>query len=392
MRLQTGPVTPLGITVLCIAAFGFVFGWVFGWIELVVLATACALAFAMALPFVIGKVQLETTRQLRRNRVLAGDLAHTTLTFTNTRSIRSRRRHLRDLMRSLSTSWTGERAVVVPSLAGGATESTGYDLPALGRGCYEVGPAVISRTDPLQLMRRDIVHTGADQLWVHPRYDPVNALPVGFAKDLEGPTSDTSPVGDVAFHSLREYSTGDDFRHIHWMSTARTGRAMVRHHVDNRKPHLAVLVDTSSSRIEPKEFEVAAEVAASLAVSSTLHREPFTMWAGQTIVAGYGRPPDREAILDALSLVSIGDDEPLADTALKMVRSERGISAVAIITGGSTGEELLDATIQIRRRARPIVVRVWPTGAIEQRPIPRVRVIDIDSRESFVNGWAEVVR
>ena len=51
----------------------------------------------------------------------------------------------------------------------------------------------------------------------------VRPLPAGFAKDLEGPTTDASPAGDVAFHAMRPYRLGDDPRHIHWMSTARTG-------------------------------------------------------------------------------------------------------------------------------------------------------------------------
>ena len=73
-------------------------------------------------------------------------------------------------------------------------------------------------------------------------------LPVGFAKDLEGPTSDASPAGDIAFHALRPYQLGDDHRHIHWMSTARTGTLMVRHYVDNRRPTLAVLLDDATRR------------------------------------------------------------------------------------------------------------------------------------------------
>ena len=111
-----------------------------------------------------------------------------------------------------------------------------YPLPTARRGVVDVGPALIVKTDLLGLMRREIAQTDVDRLWVHPRVAALGPLPVGFAKDLEGPTSDASPAGDVAFHALREYELGDDHRHIHWMSSARTGTLMVRHYVDNRRP------------------------------------------------------------------------------------------------------------------------------------------------------------
>ena len=47
----------------------------------------------------------------------------------------------------------------------------------------------------------------------------------------------------MAFHALRPYQLGDDHRHIHWMSTARTGSVMVRQNVDNRVPSVVVLLD-----------------------------------------------------------------------------------------------------------------------------------------------------
>src|SRR5690606_17562221 len=100
------------------------------------------------------------------------------------------------------------RQLRVPRLPGGGSHRIEYPLPTRRRGRYEVGPALFARSDPLQLLRREVRHTGTDVLWVHPRYDAIAALPVGFAKDLEGPTTDTSPIGDVAFHSLREYEPG----------------------------------------------------------------------------------------------------------------------------------------------------------------------------------------
>lgn len=392
MNRSANPLTPLGLSVFGIGLFGFLFGWLFGWIELIVLATACTLALLLAIPFVVGRVQLVTERRLVRSRVTVGERAHVTFEFTNPRSTPTRARGLRDVLRARSSDWRGERSIEIPSLAGGASETVTYELPGLDRGCFEVGPAVISRTDPLRLMRRDIVHSGVDVLWVHPRYEAVGALPVGFAKDLEGPTSDTSPAGDVAFHSLREYATGDDYRHIHWMSTARVGRPMVRHYVDNRRPHLAVLLDVEPEAFSADQFETAVEVVASLSVSALLRGEPLTVWAGRSVVAGAGQLVDRDSVLDKLSLVHRADNTPLTAAAADIVRSERGISAVAVVTGGRPSLNVLEVVEQIRRKARPIVVRVWPSGRPQTEPLPHAMTIDIDSLDAFAANWQEAVR
>ena len=154
-----------------------------------------------------------------------------------------------------------------------------------------VGPALIVKTDLLGLMRREIAQTDTQTLWVHPRVAALGPLPVGFAKDLEGPTSDASPAGDVAFHALREYELGDDHRHIHWMSSARTGQLMVRHYVDNRRPNITVVVDTEiDSYRSERQFDLAIEVAASLGVSSMLHGQPVAVWLDRDVVTGQNRP------------------------------------------------------------------------------------------------------
>ena len=51
-------------------------------------------------------------------------------------------------------------------------------------------------------------------------------------------------MSDLAFHALREYQPGDDRRYIHWRSSAKAGRLLVRQFLDTRRSHVTVLVDT----------------------------------------------------------------------------------------------------------------------------------------------------
>ncbi len=290
------------------------------------------------------------------------------------------------------------RRLRVPRLAGGAAHRLEYPLSTRRRGRFDVGPAVLARTDPLHLLRREVRHTGTDVLWVHPRYEALAALPVGFAKDLEGPTTDTSPIGDVAFHSLREYQPGDDYRHIHWMSTARsmTQTPMVRHYVDNRRPHLGVVLDTRTAAMGPEQFEVAVEIAASMAVSALVQREPATVWTPSEPLLGRQAPGTRDDLLDRLALIEQGNaaagaaPDPTA-TALAMLRADRDVSAVALVTGATPAVELLGFVGQLRRKVRVIVVRVWPVGEARPEALPGARLIDVETRSAFVNAWHGMV-
>lgn len=392
VRRPSVPFTAIGFLMVALAIIGFLAGWQLGWIELTVFGSGCALALLVALPFVIGRMRVEITRGLAPQRVMVGDDAVAQIDIRNPRSTALRSRTIEDLVAGSDGKPKRHRSIAVPRLAAGARHLVEYPLPTGSRGRYEVGPAVIARADPLHLMRREVRHTGSDTLWVHPRYQAVSALPVGFAKDLEGPTSDTSPIGDVAFHSLREYEPGDDFRHIHWMSTARANTPMVRHYVDNRRPYLAVLLDDRVSAMGPEQFEVAVEVAATMSVSALLHREQVTVWGTMAPILGRGNPGGSDDLLDRLATVHQVDGAAPGATGTLLVRSERSVSAITLVTGGAPSADLLLFVERLRRKVRVIIVRVWPAGEVRHGVLPGARLIDADSLSMFAGAWQGMIR
>lgn len=386
MSRSTIPLTAAGVLVVALGIVGYIGGWQLGWVELMVIAAGCLVAAIVAVPFVIGRMRLEVHRILDPPRVMAGDRAVAVVDVVNPSSSPIRPRIIEDAVEHRFVR------IEVPALAGGASHQTVYALPTEQRGVLTVGPAVIARQDPLQLMRREVCHADEQTFWIHPRHVPLPPLPVGFAKDLEGPTSDTSPAGDVAFHALREYELGDDFRHIHWMSTARANKPMVRHYVDNRRPQLLVVIDDRSDVLTGAQFEVAMEIAASLAVSSMLHQEPLAVWTTGGPVLGRTHPGGRDDVLDRLAALHPADTGDPTAAVLTGIRTETGTSAVVAITGGVRAEDLLLLTTQAKRHARLVIVRVWPAGAVETGTVPGARVVDVDDLDSFRRAWEAVVR
>lgn len=378
--------TPLGWSVLVVMIISYGVGRWLGWIEFVVISVGCLLALVIAVPFVLGGHSLRLEREIRPERVQAGDTATSVLTVHNTGSTPSAPRIIEDRI-------AGVRKVVdVPSLGAGARSQAITTLPTTRRGVVQVGPAVVAKGDPLGLLRRDLGRTNAQELWVHPRFVPLLPLKSGFVKDLEGPTFDSSPAGTIAFHAIREYAQGDDIRHIHWMSTARTGSLMVRHYVDNRRPHLGVLIDAAAEHLGEETFEVALEVAASQIVSADLDGRPLAVWVGETEIVTNHRRGGRNDSLDRLCLVAPSPSSPsLVELYDRMRRVDVEMSALVVVTGGRSAEDLLPLASVARRHGGVLIFRLVGSD-VDPIAVPGARIHDCADLSQFAAAWSGLAR
>ena len=388
-RFSLGPVTAVGATAILLGVFSYLAGWLLGWVELLVVAAACLAAILVAVPFIIGRSRVEIERNLANDRISVGADVEVELIASNPGRTPNRRLEVEERV------GIGTLDFVVPTLAAGSQHRIPYRLTPVRRTKLALGPAVLSRSDPLGLLRRSVPQSSTDVCWVYPRTELLRPLPVGFAKDLEGPTSDASPAGDVAFHAVRPYTTGDDRRHIHWLSTAKTGELMVRHYVDNRRPHLAVFLDTAADEYDDETFETAVSCAASMAASMIDQRLPVSLRLGGTTVMGARQPGDRHTALEALTQCSTvsGSSDPnmLALDVAEFVRLERSASAVAIITARRSPDDLISTVIHARRHARVIVISTAPE-ADSIPALPGARVIQAPDLETFALGWAVMTK
>ena len=176
-------------------------------------------------------------------------------------------------------------------------------VPTQRRGPVSLGPWVLERVDPWGLLRRRVGEVEGVALLVVPRVRPVSlaALPSALA-DFGG----SAEMGTTTFATLREYVIGDELRHVHWRSSAKTGKLMMRQYVDITRPRITlVLVAEERAYTSADEFEEAVDFIASLAAvasSSGLDVEVVTT-AGERASHGGGRST---AVLDLLALVERG--------------------------------------------------------------------------------------
>jgi uncharacterized protein (DUF58 family) len=253
------------------------------------------------------------------------------------------------------------------------------------RGVFPLGPTVVYSGDLFGLFPQKHSFEAHDTLLVYPMVvevkafsNPVGPLPGG--DSLRRRTHQVTPNAA----GVREYAPGDSFNRIHWLSTARRNRLMVKEFELDPQSDIWILLDAErvvhaslpwttysnvgdllersrKIKLPPSTEEYAASIAASLAryylrnkraVGLISHGEPRTML-----------PPDRGGrqlvkILESLALWKANGGLQL----LGMVESQaphlpRG-SMVILVTPSPRDEIVLATDYLTRRGLRPVVVLI----------------------------------
>ena len=325
------PITRAGLAVLFFGIVAFTAGILTRWDELLVLAIGMLSVLGLSFFTVLGRLHVQLTRSLEPDHVTVDERSLSTLKVTNPTGRYRRGLQLLDQVGVTSVP------LRIPTMRPHSEVEIPYDLPTRRRGVFPIGPARIVRADPLGLWFRHRVDGETAELRVWPRRLRVPITASGLARDMEGPTSDTSPEGGTAFHTIRQYVPGDDYRHIHWRSTAKTGgqQLMIRQFVDTRRPLLVVALDCSG-QTEDESFEICVEIAASLVESSSKAGVPFVL-----ITVGASTSSHVGLALDLLSGVEQSSERSdLPELAQTLSRVSTSAASVVVVT--STGRGLVE--------------------------------------------------
>jgi uncharacterized protein (DUF58 family) len=123
-------------------------------------------------------------------------------------------------------------------------------LPAVPRGRYPFGESRAVLEDAFGLERRDIPLPAAGALLVYPRLTPLDTLfSESGAHAHEGRRLLVRRPSGFDLHSVRDYEQGESLRKVHWRSTARRGKLMVKDLEDAPRDEVAVLLDASASGV-----------------------------------------------------------------------------------------------------------------------------------------------
>jgi uncharacterized protein (DUF58 family) len=383
------PVTGRGVA-LALAAVGLLLaGWIWGYPEFATLGAAAALACVAAGSVIAAKPRLEVERSVTPDRISVGHTATVQLNVRNAGRWRAVNARAVDAYGGPGLE-TRRVAVPLARLRPGRSAEASYAIQAERRGVVDAGPLGIGKRDLLGLAATAGNFGPTARLWIHPRLHQLARTPDGLARSLEG-TADKVEQGSLTFHALREYVIGDELRHVHWRTSARIGKLMVKEHLDTSLPTVAIAIDdraeawaaagAPAGQPWAAPFEAACEAAYSvLTACFRAEYHAALVPASGAVVSGAGR----DSYGDLLAELNPDAKDSLSAYVSRLTAARYGDTLVWI-----TGTEPPTDRLATLKRAYPTVIAVHlaaglPTSASLAGGVPTIRAAD---GEQFAAAW-----
>jgi uncharacterized protein (DUF58 family) len=262
--------TGRGAALLVGAALLWGVGRLLGVPELYVVAVASAALVAVGAAAVrVTSATVSARRGLSSNRLLHGSTGEVTIDLRNDARLPAPLLLVED---ACDWALADSPHFVLAGLRPAATSRLRYAIHGTARGRYTIGPMNLRVRDPFgttQVVRR---YTATEEVLVYPR---VERLPEGITRGSHrgsGTSSDRRLFhsGDE-FHTMREYVQGDDLRMVHWPSTARSDKLIVRQLEMSWQAEATVFCDTRVGVSRGAGPESSVETAISAAASIVWH-------------------------------------------------------------------------------------------------------------------------
>jgi len=250
--------TPRGRAVATLGVVVYVAAWIFGSRALYPVAVGLLLAVALAYGWVrLASRPLTVRRHGAQRDVVAGDDVRVDLEVEAQNGVVPP-----TLVAHESPGKLGERRVELHRV-GRRRFAGGYELRRVPRGRHTYDAVRMTVQDPFALAREQLVQGEPQALVVYPRLVRLDRLfSEGGAHAQDGRRLLLRRPTGYELHSVREYVEGESLRKVHWRSTARRGRLMVKELEDAPRDEVAVLLDGHAPRGDA--FELAVRAAGSV--------------------------------------------------------------------------------------------------------------------------------
>ena len=260
----------------------------------------------------------------------------------------------------------------MPALRGGGADVVEVPVTFERRGVYGLGPAEVRALEPFRLLQFVREFRGSTEVVVYPEVHELSNFSLGSGNTEAGARGSLGQRGEE-FAGLREYRRGDDRRHIHWKSVARTGELFVKEFVLQAPRRYTVALDLRRQGLRVPEKEVEDAVSAAASVLTHLRdeglpfrlygtvQEPFstefgsddksyraamrllaTTKAGGSLDLGPSLVGERERLGEGVVLISRTNEDPLPGAVRKLRGAGLSVVVVALAPhtyrlGGSGG-------------------------------------------------------
>lgn len=369
-------------------------GW--GWQGAAAIAVMTLVAMLIAIAVVLRPVTFTVEVQTQQQRVVVGKVSVAELIVTA--GLRGSSAAVVDVpVGDLNASF------LVPRLGPNEVWREPFLIPTERRQVLTLGPATASRTDAVGLISRDTLLSGKELIYVHPQTLVPDYDATGLLRDIEGVQSETLSPSDVAFHALRDYQPGDDRRHVHWPTTAKHQRLVVRQFEETRRSEHVIIVDTRlnvyvdadssgtparRARQRASMSELALSIGASYGVEGIMLDREVAVWCGPQQL----RSSTPTRFLDEVTAIECvsdpeeqsGEHRDLEALVRAAVREAPQASAVTIITGTEvTDEDMTRAIRAVPLSATALCIRAAGNGRVVRTQLDGAPQFSMSSLEQL---------
>ncbi|MDQ3878472.1 MAG: DUF58 domain-containing protein [Actinomycetota bacterium] len=373
-----------------------------------------ALAAAAVAVVRFGRHELETIRSVAPQRVGAGHPITVRIRLTNIGRATTPLLLLDD---RIPAGLTGRARFAFAGVEPDGVRSAAYEIRPPRRGRYQIGPLEIVCTDPFGLANVTLHAQDTTSILVYPRIETL-ALPRDHGErrslSVSALRQPTGMTGED-FYTLREYVEGDDLRKIHWPSTAKRARYMIRQEETPWHTRATLLMDDDAvahdSVAGSSSFERCAEATASLV--DLYHRAGYTfrlLCSHEPGVAASRGTDHLNRCLDLLATVqpirTTGQPTALL-TRFAELEAQGSAEGTLVFVGGSIDARVAMGLSRCRRRYRQVIAVSFPAHrfgtastkdrwAGEQQLVETIRLLTqagirtvvLSPGEAVATGWA----
>lgn len=358
--------------------------WLLGDEELLLAGAFCIVGVSAALAYVqTHQPIVRIGRRLGTTAVHNGDTVQVTISLHN-----PGRRAVRNLSIVDTVEDLGVASFEVSGIEAGDAITATYRVVCRPRGIYQVGPARASAADPIGLAELPAPDGPVDQLVVYPTVETLEGFPAIRGQDptLAASRPEHAQRGGEDFYTLREYQRGDDLRRVHWPSSAKTDRLMIRQLETPWQSRALVMLDVRSQVYESHDaFETAVSGAASVVTHLVRSGFDADLWAGDPKTMDATR---YSAAMERLALVTPTDAIDL-ETVATHIRHKGGGGALVIVTG--TADRALISVQQLLAREYPTSVLLGVSTTTPQTLAGfhrlGVATVTVEPGDSWAQPW-----
>ncbi len=238
-------------------------------------------------------------------------------------------------------------------------ESSRIEVPLTfaRRGVYALGPAEVRVADPFGLLRFARRDGETTEVVVYPQVYELRGFPLRGGNVEAGTTGSRGRRGEE-FANLREYRRGDDKRHIHWKSLARTGELFVKEFSLQAPRRHTVALDLRREGLRTQEDEIEDAVSAAASVLAHLAREglPFRLLDTGRSVRDTGFESDDDSYWEAMRLLATARADGVRHLGEIVLRERAGLGEGVVLVSRTRDAELPHCVRKLRELGLSVIV------------------------------------